>query len=69
MNMDDYMEYRIACGYSRAFVTLKTASDISLSIIRRCRGALERDGTHQIVCQLSPLTKMLDWCETRYKND
>lgn len=62
-------EYRISDAFRRAFVTMRTIRDIGRSIMRRCSGALESDGKHQVVCQLSALNKMLDHYEARYDTD
>ena len=63
------MKYRISDAFRRVYVTLETVRDIGRSIMRRCSGALESDGKHQVVCQLSALKTMLDHYEARYDTD
>ena len=67
--MDSFMKEYVESAYNKARIIMSVIDDIGMSLLRRCRGALESDGKHQIVCQLSPLTNLLDKREKRYKND
>lgn len=72
--MDDcmmygYMNEYVERIYKKTRTIMKVVSDIGMSLVRRCRGALECDGKHDVVCQLLPLTKLIDGYETRYKNN